>query len=278
MLKKASRALLRRTYPLWRYFFPGGHRPYQVPGGWIYLNIRESSMMLDRALGCYEPEKHAALRHFLRPGMTFVDVGCNKGDFALAAASLVGESGRVLAFEPAPENCRWIRRSVERNRYITIDLEEFALGDRDCTSQLHLGETSGSHTLLDGQLPRERGVIETPTRRLDDVVDLRLPDAIKIDVEGFELQVLAGAREVLRRNPEIVVFLDVHPHLGVKTEPICQFFAEEGFDLYREESPFDRPLVVDSAMLDGLDHSWSLVAARPRSAASAASQSLHPCA
>lgn len=71
--------------------------------------------MLSRALGLYEPEKTHELCSLLRPGMTFIDVGANKGDFTLLAAKCVGETGRVIAFEPAPENCKWIRESIAAN-------------------------------------------------------------------------------------------------------------------------------------------------------------------
>ena len=63
---------------------------YRVEGGLIYLNLHEHPMMVQIAMGTYEPAKHAMIRRHLRPGMTFIDVGANLGYFTLQAA----QSGR----------------------------------------------------------------------------------------------------------------------------------------------------------------------------------------
>jgi len=201
-------------------------------------------MMLQRALDSYEPSKCQALKEFLRAGETFIDVGCNKGDFSLLASRLVGPQGRVLAFEPHPENCRWIRKSIAKNDYRNIDLYEFALSDANGATQLHLGEKSGTHTLRAGRLQREKGTLEIKTRRLDDLLQEirfhRSIKAMKIDVEGAELDVLKGARETIARNPGIVLFLDVHPHLGVDPKQVCDYLRDDlGLALFAEQQPFN---------------------------------------
>ncbi|MDA1051696.1 MAG: hypothetical protein O3C40_14600 [Planctomycetota bacterium] len=88
------------------------HQLHDYLGGKIFLDIDESPMMRARVEGTYEPLKTRALQSLLTPGMTFVDVGTNKGYFALLAAKLLRGTGRVLVFEPEPWNCQCIRRSV----------------------------------------------------------------------------------------------------------------------------------------------------------------------
>lgn len=225
--KERCKSLLLRTHRIWSVVLPSSYRAYNLEGGWIYLNIKESHKMLERVLRCYEPWRYQALRHFLRPGFTFVDVGCNKGDFCLAASRLVGPEGRVLAFEPHPENCRWIRKSIARNQYRNIDLYDVALSDTNGVAHLCLGETSGQHTLLGEGRTAKRGFIEVQTRTLDHLLDdiglSRPVDAIKIDVEGAEMHVLRGARETFIKNRGIVVLLDLHPNLGVNVGELCEF-------------------------------------------------------
>jgi len=251
----AWKSLLLKTYPLWSSVMPGFYYPYKFEGGRVYLNIKESRMMLMRALGCYEESKHLAFKQFLHPGATFVDVGCNKGDFTLLASRLVGPQGRVLSFEPHPENCRWIRKSIAKNEYSNISLYEMALSDSNGTAQLHIGEKSGFHTLLAGQPQREHGIIEVKTRRLDDLLAEigfdRPINALKIDVEGADMHVLRGARETIARSPGIVIFLDVHPHLGVNPREVCEFLRELGLELYAEEPPFN-VAIQDENSLDAL--------------------------
>jgi len=236
---------LLKHHDRWSRLVPSFYYPYRFSGGKIYLDITESPMMLSRALGRYEPDKHQAFQHFLRSGDSFIDVGVNKGDFSLLAAKLVGKEGRVLAFEPEPSNCRWIRKSIHANGYSNITLFEMALSDENGEAQLNLGAKSGWHTLIPGQKGRGRGVIEVLTRSLDSILEEKgLAQSIrmiKIDVEGAEMAVLKGAINTLRANPEVVLLLDLHPHLGVDTREVCKFLEKLDFRLYKEKPPFDIP-------------------------------------
>jgi FkbM family methyltransferase len=100
-------------------------------------------MMRARALGCCEFKKMNLVRNWLKPGATFVDVGSNKGDFTLLAAKVAGSDGKVLSFEPEPNNCYWIRKSIEANGYENIKLHDVALSAANGTASLYLGAKSG---------------------------------------------------------------------------------------------------------------------------------------
>jgi FkbM family methyltransferase len=209
-----------------RHVLPRGYRRYRVPGGRLYLDLRESPMMLARAIGAYEPEKMRAFRDHLKPGMTVADVGANKGDFTLLAASLVGPTGRVIAFEPDPDNQRWLNRSVEASGYRNIDCVQAALGKSPGTATLHRANRSGWHTMLPGLQDRSEGQFAVQVRTLDEFAPL---DAVKIDVEGFEEQVLLGASRALAGPALRVVFLDLHPQLGVDVPRTLGLLADAGF-------------------------------------------------
>jgi FkbM family methyltransferase len=212
-------------------------------------------MMWARALGLYELAKAAAMRDLLAPGATFVDVGANKGDFSVLAATLVGDAGRVLAFEPEPENCRWIERTLALNERRNVRLFPLALGDRDGEAVLQLSRQSGAHTLVPGLPGRAEGELRVPTRTLDGLLaELGTPrvDVLKLDVEGFELPVLRGASRTLASNPALVLLLDLHPHLGVDTGEVARFLQAHGFRLCRMEPPWDRPLEVHPELTEAL--------------------------
>lgn len=254
-IPQPCKTVLIKTHRVWKHFIPNFYYPYKFEGGYIYLNIKESGMMLRRALGCYELTKHEAFRNFLRPGTTFIDVGCNKGDFALLGSRLVGPQGHVLAFEPHPENCQWVRKSIAKNAYQNIDLFQMALSDVNGKAQLYIGLKSGFHTLVPGQPYRTEGFIEVETRRLDDFLEeihfTRPIGAIKIDVEGADMQVLRGAQKTISGNPGIVIFLDVHRSLGVNAAEVCEFLKNLGLSLFTEEPPFNLA-VRDYSSLDAL--------------------------
>ncbi len=213
---------------------PDRYRPYRFAGGRIYLNLHESEMMVQRAIGQYEVPKRRLIERLLRPGMTFADVGANKGDFTLIAARLVGDRGAVFSFEPEPTNFQWLERSIELNRYRNVRAYLLALSDAEGSVQLHLGPRSGWHTLVPG-IYSDFGARTVLTRTLDSVLrEIARPgiDMIKIDVEGWELPVLRGALDTLRSSERAIVLLDLHPQLGADIREIGSLLRSLGFRLY----------------------------------------------
>lgn len=218
---------------------PDRYRPYRFVGGRIYLNLHESPMMVRRALGSYELQKVRLILRRLQAGMTFVDVGANKGDFTLIAARIVGPKGAVISIEPEPGNFEWLARSIDLNGYCNVRAERVALSDTEGTARLWLGEKSGWHTLFQRK-DGEGDSVEVATRTLDSLVaQMNVPrvDMLKIDVEGWELPVLRGAMRTLRRNPKIVLLLDIHPQLGANVGEITCLLREIGLRLYLNCDP-----------------------------------------
>jgi FkbM family methyltransferase len=201
-------------------------------------------MMLDRALGLRNRDEMALLSSSLRPGGVFLDIGSNKGEFAIFAASLVGVEGAVLAFEPHPENCYWIRKSITRNGYHHIRLFELALSDQNGVASLYIGEKSGWHSLVQANDRGNKGSISISTRTLDDLLEelgCGKVDGMKIDVEGSEMRVLHGAERVLNRNEDILLLIDVHPFAGVESQAVCAYLQDRGF-VVRDPAAPDEPL------------------------------------
>ena len=226
-------------------FLPDRYAPYRFAGGRIYLNLKESPMMLARALGCYETAKMAAVKRFVKLGGVFIDVGGNKGDFALLAAMLTGKEGKVACFEPEPSNCHWIKQSITLNGYQNVALEQAALSNYNGTAELNIGRNSGEHTLLPDQPGRNFSRITVRAATLDSILEslsITKVDVMKVDVEGAEMSVLEGARATLLANPQIVLLIDIHPFLGVDPAQICAFLSKLGFSLYSMTPPFDKPI------------------------------------
>ncbi len=193
-------------------------------------------MMLARAEGRYETQKIALIQRLLKPGMSFVDVGANMGDFSLIAAKTMQDEGRVLAFEPSHDNCVWMRRSIELNGYSCIDLFELALSDVQGEATLYLGDRIGRHSLL--PRPIEQQTITVPVDTLDGVLaatgDIQV-DMVKIDVEGAELNVLQGGAKTLGREAPVILMIDIHPG-RIDAREVCSLLVDYGFSL---RSPAD---------------------------------------
>lgn len=226
---RVGNALVRRHKTI-RPLLPRGYHAYPGTGGWINLDVRESPMMLARALRMYEPAKTRALTRVLRPGVTFVDVGGNKGDFALLAAKVTRCDARVLCIEPEPDNVDWVRKSVTRNKYGCIEVLPVALAERNGDDTLFLGPKSGWHTLVEDP-SLVVGRLTVPTRTLDGVLAERgidHVDVVKIDVEGAEDRVLAGGAATFGGTNAMTVFLDLHPK-RVDTLAVCRTLEAWGF-------------------------------------------------
>ena len=163
--------------------------------------------------GTYEREQTRLFERLVRPGDTVLDVGAHVGYYTLLASVLVGDSGRVHAFEPNPRNAEFLRRHLLANRRRNVRVEQLAVSDRAGAARFDFGTGSGTGHLADG------GALEVHTVRLDDYCAERglAPSAIKIDVEGAETFVLDGARETLRRHRP-VIFLSTH---GTEVHRAC---------------------------------------------------------
>jgi FkbM family methyltransferase len=143
--------------------------------------------------GLHESEDMAFVLHFLRPGDVFYDVGANIGSYTLLAAAAGAE---VQAFEPSPATAARLRRNVELNGIADrVAVHECALGAQDGVVEFSQGADTTNHVLADGE---DRGAADrVAIRRFDEGFRPDRPGFIKIDVEGFEEQVLAGASGAL---------------------------------------------------------------------------------
>jgi FkbM family methyltransferase len=148
--------------------------------------------------GYYEKPLIDWLRRTLTPADVFWDVGANIGAITLIAAQC---AARVVAFEPDPRALASLRRNLEANGVANVDVVPAALGDRDGMAVLHQAEAGNTGmTSLLADRAVVVGTVSVPVMTADDLVARRpelTPHVIKLDVEGAEGAVLAGALRVL---------------------------------------------------------------------------------
>jgi FkbM family methyltransferase len=162
--------------------------------------------------GSFEPNEFAFLDRTLRRGMTVVDVGANDGLYTLFAAGRVGRRGRVLAFEPSSRERRVLNRNIALNRLRNVVVIPSALANEPGQATLQIAPSlHGGHNTLGGFAHKGVDAIATEQVEVEtlDAVVARLAitkvDAIKVDVEGAELKVLEGARDVLHRSRPVLL-------------------------------------------------------------------------
>ena len=142
--------------------------------------------------------------------MVVYDVGANAGFYTLLSSVLTGNSGKVFAFEPVPQNIFYIKKHLELNKISNTVVVEKAVSNKisklrfDLSSNPSMGHFSAN------------GEIEVETISLDEFIKQGnpLPDLIKMDIEGAEFDALNGAEEILKTKKPII-FLATHSD-GVK--------------------------------------------------------------
>lgn len=178
---------------------------------------------------------HRLMDAAIFPGATVVDVGANIGYNAVYAAQRVGPAGRVVAVEPAADNLSVLRDNILSNRIGQIVVQPVAAGRAHEVRDLFLrGEVSAVNSLFPESVYAEvTGVEQVRVAPLDDLVEVD-PDLVKIDVEGAELDVLAGMTRLLRRS-SINLIVEWHPRLqeaaGYAPDALPRFLLERGFRL-----------------------------------------------
>lgn len=175
-------------------------------GDYFYLPPKVDAQVYHRLLKPYGyPE---ILRTFCKEGDVILDVGANLGEWTVPMARYAGPSGRVIAFEPIPEMAAAIRKTCRINRLGCATVVEAAVSDQDGQAVFHIDpEHTGGSSL---NKSAGNGIqIQVRLRCLDDYVTeagLVRCNLIKIDVEGAERQVIAGARRILEKFRPIVIF------------------------------------------------------------------------
>jgi FkbM family methyltransferase len=141
----------------------------------------------------------------LKPGMIFFDVGANAGLFAISAAKKIGGKG-VFAFEPCSSTCELLKRNLQLNRLAGVNVVQTALGDSvgGGVLQINVRGKDGLNTLGQATHPDSR-VVGQETVRITSLnvfmKDHNVPrvDVMKVDIEGAELMMFRGARDLLER-------------------------------------------------------------------------------
>ena len=205
--------------------------------------------------------ERALLRRLIRPGMTVVDVGANIGIYTRFFSGLAAASGRVHAFEPAPSNYKRLQENTEH--FANVSLEQAAVGDRSGTIRLFVSEELNvDHRTFDSGDGRKG--IDVPVVSLDEYFTAgHRVDLIKIDVQGYELSVLQGAKRVLAENHDIKVLMEFWPYglakAAVAPSTVIELINSLGFEIRTTNDP-DGGL-FDATGLDpnNIDHYCNLI-------------------
>jgi FkbM family methyltransferase len=200
------------------------------------------------ATRAYEPHVTERLRARLLPGATFVDVGANVGFYALLAAQRVGPSGRVIAFEPNPDNLKPLLLNRLLNDAAQIDVRPFAVSDEEgFLSLMKIVSIASTKSLDPAELEylNDAQVVYAVTLDRALAAEPRV-DVVKCDVDGHDFRVMSGARATLARCHPLVV-AEFNPgtlrsYSKIVPQDYLELFFAAGYRatvLMRNEEPVD---------------------------------------
>ncbi len=183
------------------------------------------------------------LYSLIHPGDTVLDIGANLGEVSLNAARMVGDAGKVFAFEPFPANFRKLQENAALNCFSNLSLINKALGSEATTLSMFSPQdgNEGMNRISSSASP---GSDETSVDviTLDDFVDdeaLKKIDLIKIDVEGFEMNVLKGAIKSLQKfKPKLFVEVtdEYLTEQGSSASELINFLLNQDYALTHAEN------------------------------------------
>lgn len=207
-----------------------GRFPMYVEGGDVSIG---QHMILN---GFWEMHVTETLAQAVRPGMTVVDVGANCGYFTLVMGHLAGKQGQCIAIEASPVMAMRLERTLRAaGMFSRCSLEQVAICDQsDLEIDLHVAAVSPMNAKIGDPPGGRMATLETHRVRsstLDDCLDGRSVDVMKVDIEGAEESLWAGAQCTLERSPDIVIVMEVNSRRYQDAEAYYRQIQAAGFPL-----------------------------------------------
>jgi len=199
------------------------------------------------------------------PGDVIFDVGGHHGWYAIVLSHYVGENGKVVTFEPNPKNCEIIRRNISLNQLSNVRVENLAIGSQNQDAVVtNASDTAVKPGKIDDRYWPEnwnrksvsRG-IEVKMKSLDSYTHERnvIPSLLKIDVEGYEVEVLRGSRFILASRPKLC--LEVHhpdslARYGTSLNDIFEVIPLKDYRCWLQINDNEIPHCVNNLNVDGV--------------------------
>ncbi|MEH2411359.1 MAG: FkbM family methyltransferase [Nostoc sp.] len=203
----------------------------------VILNVHEDAYYAFRYFTDFDADMVSEMKSFIsltKEKKCFLDIGAHYGIFSLVFSSNLNTT--AFALDPSPSACRMLEHHQHLNSKCQIEVFQLALGDSEGKLQMQ-SDISDHFIVTKSDISVIEKFVEVDVTRIDSFIVLKniIPDVIKIDTEGFELNVLKGGIEFLSNyNP--IIFLEVHPaflsQLGYSVEELITFLSQLNYKLY----------------------------------------------
>jgi len=208
---------VRAKYRIWFFLFKSKNKDKR----WLTRQINDNIMLLDKTdrgisrellyIGVREYNSTQFSKRFLRPGDVCVEVGANIGYYALLESHLVGKTGKIFAIEPSRQNIKLLNRNIEINKCENIVSCRVAIGSESRSGFLKLSQNANQHSFVNKNLGPLVHTEEVQIMSLDTFLrDKPYPQFIRMDVEGYEEEVIKGMKGILGQRKPLKMFIELH--------------------------------------------------------------------
>lgn len=205
----------------------------ELKGQKFIFNLKTNNEYI---LGNYETEHQDILRKNVKHGNIVYDIGAHTGFLTLFSSRLVGDSGRVFAFEPLPENYTLLKEHLKINGVRNVSSYQLAISNSNKTVFFTNNPNSFANTYIQSSPMMNIAIpiIEIQAVALDVFIkgnNLPLPDLIKIDVEGAEYDVLQGAENSIRASKPLIILATHNNHNPGVEEDCLRFLFKHNYKI-----------------------------------------------
>lgn len=204
----------------------------------IFLDSKDSLKL--STVGSHENFETDIVKKIIKKGDIVIDIGSNIGYYTLIFAKLVGDTGKIYAFEPDQTNFSLLKKNVEINGYQNVMLENKIVANSNSQMSLFLDkENLGAHSII----PHDDALqVKVDSVKLDDYLKgfNEKINFIKMDIEGGEAEALKGMVTILQNSNELKIMSEFNPPLlkkfGLEHEEYIRTFQKFGFDVFHIDS------------------------------------------
>ncbi len=220
-------------------FFKDGKIMKKVQGSRMILDLNDLGISRELALyGVHEKNSTEEVKNVIKPGMKILEVGANIGYYALLETRLAGPSGKLYAIEPAPHNFESLKKNLELNGVKNAYLHQAAFGEKRDKAVFYVYDRSNLSSFIKREdMGMKVEEVEVDILTLDDfLLNKDVVDFIRMDVEGYEREILRGGEKALSgdKKPKYF-FIEVHSELLHKKNSsgreIFEFLGKYGYEV-----------------------------------------------
>jgi len=200
----------------------------------------------------HEPLNTKLFAQNLKEGMICFDIGANIGYYTLLESKIVGDTGRIIAIEPSPINFKQLQKNIENEKAKNVELYQMAGGDENGTLKFLLDPHSNLSRIITKEESEKisGNIIDVPVKKLDfflDELSIKSLDLIRMDVEGFEFNILEGMKNSIKKFRPMIQ-MEVHTRIlgNDKTQKLLKWLEDENYEVvYYITRQLDCPKVGD---------------------------------